>query len=339
MTDVTLITIANQTGFSISTVSRVLSGKAKKYRIGEKTAKLIEEEAKKCHYTPSLLAKGLRMKESHTIGLLIPSLENYFFSMLASSAIKEAKLYDYTVVIVCTQENEMNEKDCLQQLISRRVDGIIAVPSGKNADDFEQINEKVPILLVDRYFETSSLPYICTNNYEGSLQAMHYLIEHGHKNIACIQGPSFQTPVKERVRGYNDALKSAGLERYSNVVGEDFSIENGYLETKLLLSYEERPTAILALSNTILLGAIKAINEEKLKISKDISIISFDNNQFLDYLTPSITRVEQPIQGIGILAVRTLIKRMKGVDENNDSHNSIQLMPKLIIGDSVKDLR
>ena len=85
---------------------------------------------------------------------------------------------------------------------------------------------------------------------------------------------SLQTPVIERVRGYNDALKAAGLQEYSNVVGEDFSIQNGYIETKLLLSYKDRPTAILALSNTILLGEIKAITEARMTISKDLSFAS-----------------------------------------------------------------
>ncbi|MBP3237184.1 MAG: substrate-binding domain-containing protein [Bacteroidales bacterium] len=150
---------------------------------------------------------------------------------------------------------------------------------------------------------------------------------------------SLQTPVIERVRGYNNALKAAGLQEYSNVVGEDFSIQNGYIETKLLLSYKDRPTAILALSNTILLGEIKAITEARMTISKDISIISFDNNLFLDYLTPSITRVEQPIQEIGILATRTMIKYLKGREKIGASHNSVQLLPKLIIGDSVRNLR
>lgn len=338
MGDETLISIAQRTGYSISTVSRVLNGKAKKYRIGDKTVKLIQEEAKKCNYTPSLLAKGLRTKESHTIGLLIPSLENFFFSILSSAVIKEATQFDYIVLIVCTQENEINEKECLRQLMSRRVDGIIAVPSGNNPSEFEQISERVPIILVDRYFESSSLPYICTNNYNGALLATEYFIKNGHKNIACIQGPPYQTPVIERVRGYNDALKKAGLEEYSDVVGEDFSIENGYIETKLLLSYKDRPSAILALSNTILLGAIKAISEARMKISKDISIISFDNNQFLDYLNPSITRIEQPIQEIGILATRTLVKHLRDSTRIEADHNSIQLLPKLIIGDSVKKL-
>lgn len=337
MSNETLLTIAQRTGYSISTVSRVLSGSAKKYRIGDKTVEIIKEEARKCHYTPSLLAKGLRNKETNTIGLLIPSLENYFFSNLASTVITEATVFGYTVIIVCTQEKEQNEAECLRQLMSRRVDGIVAVPSGHSPKEFEMIAEQVPIILIDRYFESSSLPYICTDNYCGALMATEYLINHGHKRITCIQGPPFQTPVRERVRGYNDALKNAGLSEYSNVAGEDFTIQNGYIETKLVLSYNDRPTAILALSNTILLGAIKAISESQMKISDDISIISFDNNQFLDYMTPSITRIEQPIQEIGILAIRTIVKRIHG--NSAPEHNSIQLMPRIIVGDSVKNLK
>ena len=152
MSNETLLTIAQRTGYSISTVSRVLSGNAKKYRIGDKTVEIIKEEARKCHYTPSLLAKGLRNKETNTIGLLIPSLENYFFSNLASTVITEATVFGYTVIIVCTQEKEQNEAECLRQLMSRRVDGIVAVPSGHSPKEFEMIAEQVPIILIDRYF-------------------------------------------------------------------------------------------------------------------------------------------------------------------------------------------
>ena len=159
MSNETLLTIAQRTGYSISTVSRVLSGNAKKYRIGDKTVEIIKEEARKCHYTPSLLAKGLRNKETNTIGLLIPSLENYFFSNLASTVITEATVFGYTVIIVCTQEKEQNEAECLRQLMSRRVDGIVAVPSGHSPKEFEMIAEQVPIILIDRYF--ASFPDPC----------------------------------------------------------------------------------------------------------------------------------------------------------------------------------
>lgn len=111
-------------------------------------------------------------------------------------------------------------------------------------------------------------------------------------------------PNKERVRGYREALREYGLEGYIRVSGEDFSVQNGYLETKLLLNEPAIPSAIFTLSNTILQGAIKAIRESGLRIPQDISIISFDNNTYLDYLDPAVTRISQPTDEIGTLAVK-----------------------------------
>lgn len=336
MANETLITIANRTGYSTSTISRVLSGQSEKYRISAKTVEIIKSEAKKCNYTPSLLAKGLRTNKTHTIGLLIPTLENPYFAHMATAIISEAKSYGFTMILVSSMENATNEADGLHLLMSRRVDGIIAVPSGVNSKDFEKIKEQnVPIILIDRYFEDSDLSYVCTNNYQGALDATKHLIENGHRNIVCIQGPSFQTPIIERVRGFNDAMNESGLNDCAKIVGEDFSIQNGYLETKMLLCSQSKPTAIFALSNTILLGAIKAIRESNLKIPEDISVISFDNNVFLDYIDPPISRVSQPVQEIGSLALKLVVQQINNASAQSQPKLQIQLPPKLILCNSV----
>ena len=117
MSKETLISIALRTRFSVSTVSRVLSGQAAKYRISEKTVALISREAERCNYTPSLLAKGLRTNRTDTIGLLIPNIENSFFAGVAGVVIRESRNYNYKVVVVDTQEDERNEQDGLSALL------------------------------------------------------------------------------------------------------------------------------------------------------------------------------------------------------------------------------
>ncbi|HIW51851.1 MAG TPA: LacI family transcriptional regulator [Candidatus Alistipes excrementipullorum] len=332
----TIISISERTGFSVSTVSRVLNGKAEIARISKSTVEAIEQEAKRCNYKPSLLAKGLRTNKTNTIGLVIPSMENIYFANLASTIIRDARSYGYTIVTVDTMENERNERDGIESLLARKVDGIIVTPCGQDPEWLENINRNTtPVVLIDRYFNSTELSYVCTDNYLGGYEATKYLLNNGHEKILCIQGTPHSMPVRERVRGYLDALRSKGIESYASIVGDSFSIQNGYLETKLALSSASRPTAIFALSNTILLGAIKAIKESGLSIPNDISIITFDNNTFLDFIDPPITRMSQPVNEIGTLSVKLL---MQSINEKKPINNKLQLQPQLIVCESVSNI-
>lgn len=287
-------------------------------------------EAKRCNYTPSLLAKGLRTSKTNTIGLLIPSIDNPYFANIAHVIIHEAKAHGYTIILVDTMENERNEAEGVSSLLSRKVDGIVVVPCGQGASLLEKVNANdVPVVLIDRYYASSDLSYVSTDNYQGGLLATSHLIGKGHKKIACIQGTPFSMPVKERVRGYMDAMKEAGLDKNIHISGEDFSIRNGYLETKLLLnSGDNHITAIFALSNTILLGAIKAINESGLKVPEDISLISFDNYTYLDFLNPPITRISQPTEEIGTLAIKIITQ---SISEKVRSGSTRILLPPTLL--------
>lgn len=218
----TLVTISKRTGFAISTVSRVLNGQAEKYRISRKTVELILAEARRCDYTPSLLAKGLRMKRTNTLGLLIPQVSNPYFADIASAIIREARSHGYTVMVVDTMENEENEQEGIRTMLSRRVDGIVAVPCGRTPDHLEKVNRSVPVMLVDRSFERTSLPYVCTDNYRGGVEATRILLQRGHRRIACIQGVPHSMPNRRRVQGYLDALRQAGLQEEAIITGDAF---------------------------------------------------------------------------------------------------------------------
>ena len=332
----TLVTISKRTGFAISTVSRVLNGQAEKYRISRKTVELILAEARRCDYTPSLLAKGLRMKRTNTLGLLIPQVSNPYFADIASAIIREARSHGYTVMVVDTMENEENEQEGIRTMLSRRVDGIVAVPCGRTPDHLEKVDRSVPVMLVDRSFERTSLPYVCTDNYRGGVEATRILLQRGHRRIACIQGVPHSMPNRRRVQGYLDALRQAGLQEEAIITGDAFSLENGYRQTKLAVAGPDRPTAIFALSNTILLGAVKAIRESGLRIPEDISVVSFDDNPYLDFLVPAITRIGQPVEEIGKTAVRLLLESIR---EEVCCRTQLQLPPERIVRDSVANPR
>lgn len=301
------------------------------------TVARVTEEVKRCNYTPSLLAKGLRTNRTDTIGLLIPNIENSFFAGVAGVVIRESRNYNYKVVVVDTQEDERNEQDGLSALLARRVDGIVAAPCGSNSELFASVQEGgMPLVLIDRYLpDAGMLSYVTTDNYRGAVMATEYLLENGHRRIACIQGTPHSMPVRDRVRGFGDTLRAHGLGDRIVVTGEDFSVQNGYLETKLALAREERPTAIFALSNLILLGVVKAVHESGLRIPDDISVVSFDDNMLFNYLDPAITCIGQPTDEIGTLAVKLLIRAVR---EPGAAPSHLHLPPSLIIRRSVRNL-
>ena len=327
----TLSTMAERLGYSATTISRVLSGKAGKYRISPDTVNAVLREARRCNYSPSVAAQSLRTRRSNTIGLLLPSVANPYFADMASVIITELNSAGYTTIVVDTMESEQRLSESARSLISRQVDGILAVPCGEKGMDLEMLSAQIPVVLIDRYYEDTSLPYVTTNNYQGGLDATRHLLSRGHTRISCIQGVQSSMPNKERVRGYVKAMEDEGLAQDIDIIGNEFSVQNGYLETKLLMSRAQRPTAIFALSNTIMLGALKAIREAGLRIPEDVALISFDNNLYMDYMTPSITRISQPVEDMAKLAVKILLDKIKGA---SNCGSQLRLSPIMVAGES-----
>lgn len=333
----TLASIAKLSGVSISTVSRVLSGKSESYRISKETAEKVFAAASELNYSPSLVAHSLNQDHSNLIGLMLPTLANPYFAEMAGTIISECRLRNYTILVMDSMENEKIFTDGISAMVSRHLSGIIAAPCGKDPLFLESINrDHCPVVLIDRFYNNSSLPYVTTNNYAGALQATKLLLSNGHKRITCIQGVVTSMPNSERVRGYRDAMSAASLDAHITVLGNDFSIENGYSETLALFSGSgESPTAIFALSNTICLGVVKALKELGLRIKDDVSVIAFDNNINMEYLDPPITRISQPTEDMAKTAVRVLCTAIK---EKIRISSETKLSPKLIPGQSIRCL-
>lgn len=319
----------------MTTVSRIVNGKADQHRISKRTQETVLAELRRCGYIDERSLGNLHIKNTHTIGLVVPSVSNPYFADIATYVIREAEEHGYTTMVLDSREDKDCQRNCLDTLISRKVEGLIIAPCGEDPGFIERINDEIaPVVFIDRYFEGCKIPYVTSNNFQGGLDGTNILIRHGHKNIVCIQGDTFSLPNRRRVAGYLHALKKAELEDKAKVVGNAFSVSNGYMETKLLLTKTERPTAIFTLSNTIALGAIKAIREASLRIPEDISLVSFDNNIYLDYMTPPITRISQPIAEMGKLASKILFEKIK----SSSAVPQLELSIEVIVRDSVSIL-
>ena len=333
-TKVNIKDIALKTGLSITTVSRVLNGKARQYRIGKESQKLIEDVAKELNYIPNHFAANLKSGKSNTIGLILPSLDNPFFARIAGIINVEIRKHGYALIISDSNEDAEAEKTELQQFVSRNIEGLIVVPSSSEVEHIEQINAQgLPLILMDRYFENSNIPYVATDNFEGAVMATEHLLDHGHSDIACIQGVKKSTPNKLRVNGFTETMRKAGIDTIQ-IVGDDFSVQNGFLETKLLLQWKKRPTAIFTLSNTIAMGCLQALKDEKIRVPEDISIITFDDHPYLDFLATPITSIAQPIEHICKIALRYIFSRLE--DNGESINNQVILKPEIKIRESVK---
>jgi LacI family transcriptional regulator len=326
-------------GLSITTVSRVLNGKAKRYRIRAETQERVLQAAREYNYVPNKLARGLKMSRTDTLGLIIPDISNPFFADIAQSIEKEARLQGYSLILGDSGDDQMVETDLIRLLLSHKVDGIIIAPVGI---DYRQItqtyNSGMPLVVIDRCFPEIGLPFITSDNYQGGNDAVNYLIAMGHRKIACIQGIPKSRPTVERVRGYKDALRGHSIPIDDGlIVGDNYTIENGYKQTRILFSMEDPPTAIFALSNLIGLGTMKAVDEMGLKIPDNISLISFDEQPYSAFLATPMTTVDQKKSEIGQLAVNVLLKYIDN-KEYRKKLVHMTLKTNLIIRNSVKKI-
>lgn len=332
----TIKTIAETTGLSLTTVSRVLNGVAKKYRISAATEAKILEEADRLGYIPNQAARNLRLKKSFAIGLVIPNLANPFFANIVSVVNQVLHERGYSVILTDCNEDEKLEVEAVNALSARNMDGMIVIPSGKKKHHLELLKQKgVPVVFIDRYFDDLAIPYVATNHYDGALKITEYLLTSGHKNIACLQGSNHVMPNVKRVQGYADAMKKHGCEPFY-IGGNSFTFESGYLETKLLMQRSDKPTAILALSDTILLGALKALAEDGYRVPQDVSVATFDNSVYLDFLACPVTSVSQPVSDIATIAIKLLLDKIEKADGLNAvEQEKILISPSIIHRSSI----
>ena len=335
---VTLNDIAKKSGFSISTVSRVLNNKSERYRISHGVEEIVLRAAKELNYRPNELARGLRLRKTHTIGLIAPDLSNPFFAVIVKTIQTASHKLGYSLVVCDSDEDAELEVEHTGLLNSKGVDGLIVMPVGQRSAHFQSLlDDGFPLVIVDRGIDELKTNMVVVDNYGGAFEAVEHLIAHGHRQIAIIQGLPHTFTSTERLRGYTDALRKYGIPvDESLVVGRDFRKENGYLETKILLKGSRAPTAIFTTSDLITLGALQAIGEERLDVPRDISIVAFDDLESADYFRCPITAVAQPREALGEMAVKLLIDELETPGQRE--FRKIVLKPTLIVRNSVRQV-
>jgi LacI family transcriptional regulator len=334
----TLQHMADESGVSVSTISRILSGQAGRYRISKKTEAAVRALAKQVNFIPNQLARGLRLKKTLTIGLVIPDISNPFFAGIAKQVALGTHQHGYSVILCDSQDSIELEDQALSLLQSRSIEGVVLCPVGQSAKHLSVFAQGgLPMVLVDRFFPDAAIPFVSSDNAAGARQATELLIDNGHRRIICLQGLRGTSPNEFRVRGYKEALAARQIPAdESLIVGDSFTEESGYIETKLLLRTQPDARAILALSNLNALGAVRALAEEKRKIPDDMSIISFDDPPYAPFLSPPMTTVGQSYSEMGTVAVKLLFDQIQF--PRRQTTGGILLPTTIVVRKSVKKL-
>ena len=325
----TLKELAEKIGVSRTTVSRVMAGNAEKYRISKKTVVRVREAAEKYGLAPNQIAQNLRLQKTDTIGLLIPEIANPFFANLAHVAEQELRKAGKMIVLCNSSEDTDLEAELLSMISRRQTDGLLVAPVGLSGAHFKAMEGR-PVVFIDRYFPDLDIPHVATDNEEGAYMATSYLIEKGHQHIACIQGLKETVSNQDRVAGYQRALKEHQVTQTSLVLGDGFTIENGYRSTMELIESNALPTAIFTLNNLIAVGALQALNESGIAVPEKVSLNSFDEQPYFALTSPPVTTVKQPIAQIAREAVARLMDLLGG-----ESVSSLALRPEIIERQSV----
>ncbi len=327
-----LKTLAGHLGISPSTVSRVLNGRGDAFRIAKATQERILREAESLGVRPNEVARSLRLATSHTIGLVIPDISNPFFASLARAVERQARTRGYTVLLADSQESLSSEAECIRMLVDRQIDGLVLAPVGGAAEHLKRlIPVSVPMVQVDRVLTQLQTPSVVADNFSGARDAVRYLVELGHRRIACVQGREDSSVIAERVRGYRAGLKEASLRfRSTWLVGGEHSMHVAREATLALLQGAAAPTALLALSNQLALGALQAARECGIGVPEQMSLITFDEQPWASLLSPPLMTIAQPVEQMGVAAVERLLDVVEAPSKRRSGPGSIRLPVQLL---------
>lgn len=338
---VTIQDVAKEAGVSITTVSRVIN---KNYPVKEATKIRVEQAIKKLDFSPNLLARGLINNQTYTIGVVVPSIANLFFPTVIKGIEHYMKSKGYTILLSDSEGNPKEEKKLIQTLMDRRVDGIIIMdPRNENIKNgyLEEVTEKIPLVVINGYSKGIRCHFVLNDQEMGTYEALEYLVEAGHHNIAFLRGKaSYSYDLKEQV--YYDVYKRFGLSLNKEnllCIEDGNSIQTADLSTEKVmdrLNKANPPTAIFACNDTMAVGTLNAAKKIGLKVPEDISIIGYDNTMISEMTEPKLTTVDQNMYQLGQKAAKRLREIIKKED---DSFIKIVLENKLIKRETVSTIK
>jgi LacI family transcriptional regulator len=327
---VTIQDVAKAARVSVSTVSRVLNGKVD---VASETQERIIAVIGKLGYTSNLAARSMRSRRKNLIGLVVTDIGLYSIEVMkgVNRAIAESNfdLLVYTTGDIQKTGTALHQQHCVSLLNNSVTDGVIIVSSA--AADYIT---NAPIVSVDPHVINPSHPSVQGTNYQGAVDAMKHLLDLGHRRIGFISGRPEIASAQRRLKGYQDALISAGVEVDNDLIAPgDFAQNTAYKSSLRLLSLNNPPTAIFAANDQSALGVFQAADELGMNIPVDLSVVGFDNISEAKYM--GLTTIDQFLEEMGYVAVQMLIKLINNEPLEEDVH---KMQTKLIVRKSSRKL-
>ncbi|MGO5053516.1 LacI family DNA-binding transcriptional regulator [Lachnospiraceae bacterium LCP25S3_G4] len=305
--------LAKEIGVSSATISRVINNSG---YVSEETRKKVLWAVEEYQYVPNAIARSLSTRDTHSIGVIIPDIENEFFSSIISGISEVAEENGYNIHFMGSNENSQSEHAFLETVAKQRLAGVIITPvSEEDSITREKLlrmqESGIPVILVDRDISGAKFEGVFVDNLSGAYDGVSTLIEAGHKKIAIITGPETSKPGKERLKGYKNAMEQAGLSiKEEYIISGDFKIEKAYQCTEQLLQLEDSPTAIFSSNNLTTMGCLKYFTKNKIEIGRQISIVSFDDIEILKLIEYKLSVVARDAKQQGREAMHLMLKRL-----------------------------
>ena len=331
----TIKDVAKLAGVSISTVSKYINGG----NVLEENRQQIESAIESLNYQVNTVARGMKTRRTMSVGVLIPSLADYYGISILSYIDQELYAHGYSTIICdYSQTDPTGASDKINFLINKQIDGIIMQPINVKQEDVDRAAKaNVPIVFVDIEDPFIECDSVTIDNVDIAYRITKHLIDNGHTKIGFIGGAEGFNTTDDRVKGYRDALTEARIPVSKQYIFlENVSEESGYMAMMRFMSLPEPPTAVFASGNDLTCGAVMYLNEKHLKVPEDVSFVGFENQTIAHVYNPTLTIGIQPIRKIGQTAARMLLERMR--EEYDGSPRNIRLKAVIDFGASVKKI-
>lgn len=313
----TIKDIAKRTGLGLATISSYLNGG----NVREKNRIKIEEAIKELHFEVNEVARGLKTNRTKTIGIVIPELNNIFFAEIITEAEDILRSHGYATMICDCRSDIEREKEAVDFLYHRRVDGLIVMPTGTSDPGFQRfLRAGKPVVMIDRKMRAVACDCILVDNEGAAEDAVKRLIQAGHTKIGMIAGPEDVYTARERQRGYQKAVRESGIVCDDSLIARgNYTIAGGAAAMRRLREANPDMTAIFISNYEMTVGAIMEINDLGIHVPDELSVIGFDNVDFAKASVPRLSIVTQPTAKIAQEAAETLIIKLEGKDRILDA--------------------
>lgn len=306
----TIRDVARLAGVSTTTVSRVINGAG---AVSAARRERVQRAVADLGYVPNAVARHLRSKRTKTVALVLSDITNPFFTTIARGVQDVAGPRGYVVTFANTDESESQEREYLETLVQRQVDGVLLVPAGDSPEPFRLLRaHNIPVVLIDRRVSARRVDEVRCDSEAGAYALVRHLLELGHRRIAVLTGRRDISTAADRVTGYERALAWADVPVDRDLIRYDsFSLAGGYRMAEEILALQPRPTAILATNNFIAFGALRALREAKIDVPGDMSLVTFDDLPEEWHDDPFLTVLAQPAYDLGRRAAELLFERLE----------------------------